>query len=100
MPGLMQPNKRQDVTMILGKLKDSSTSENTSEALKAKNAEAVQLITEEDDKITTDTAQEAAATSLMTALESKNPQAIASAIIDLIKLTNLEGEQFESLGIE
>jgi hypothetical protein len=98
MPGLMQPNKRQDVTMILGKLKDSSTSENTSEALKEANENSMEKLTGQEDPITTDTAQEAAATSLMNALESKNTKAIASAIIDLIKLTNLDESQLHELG--
>jgi hypothetical protein len=93
----MQPNKKQDITMILGKLKDSSTSENSSEALKTANEEAMQQMTGQEDDINASTAQEAAATSLMTALESKNPKSIASAIIDLIKLTNLEDEQEESV---
>ena len=95
MPGLMHDDKKQDITMILGKLKGASTSENSSEALKAANEESVNLLAGEEDKIDASTAQEAAAVSLMTALDSKNPQSIASAIIDLIKLTNLEHEQFE-----
>ena len=95
MPGLMHDDKKQDITMILGKLKGASTSENSSEALKAANEESVNLLAGAEAKIDASTAQEAAAVSLMTALDSKNPQSIASAIIDLIKLTNLEHEQFE-----
>jgi uncharacterized protein len=100
MSGLMQPNKRQDVTMILGKLKDSSTSENSSEALKEANEQSMQKLSGEEDIIDASTAQEAAATSLMSALESKNTKAIASAIVDFIKLTNLEHEQLEEISGE
>jgi hypothetical protein len=94
----MHSDKKQDITMILGKLKDSSTSENSSEALKAKNEENMEQLSSQEDDINAGTAQEAAATSLMSALESKNPKSIASAIIDLIKLTNLEDDQEKPVG--
>jgi hypothetical protein len=97
MPGLMQPQKKDDITMILGKLKGSSTSENSSEALKAKNEENVEIMTSEDDQVDSSTAQEAAAQSLMSAITAQNPKAIASAIIDLIKLTDLEDDKLDEL---
>lgn len=82
--------------MILGKLKGSSTSENSSDALKAKNEQNVEIMTEPDDMVDSGTAQEAAASSLMAAITAQNPKSIASAIIDLIKLTDLEEDQLET----
>lgn len=94
----MHPDKRQDVTMILGKLKDSSTSENSSEALKKANEQSMEKLSGQEDDIDASTAQEAAATSLMNALQSQDTKAIASAIVDLIKLTNLDESQLHELG--
>ncbi len=86
----MHSPKKDDVQMILGKLKGSSTSENTSDALKAKNEQNVEMMTGQDDQVDSSTAQEAAASSLMAAITAQDPKSIASAIIDLIKLTDLD----------
>lgn len=97
MPGLMQPEKKNDVQLILGKLKGSSTSENTSDALKAQNEENMEVLTGGEDDVDASTAQEAAASSLMAAITSQDAKAVASAIIDLINLTDLDKDQLKKI---
>lgn len=93
--GLMHPNKKDDVQMILGKLKGSSTSENSSEAIKAENEKNVELLTSEEDQVDASTAQEAAASSLMAAITAQDPKMMASAIMDLMRLLDLEEDKLE-----
>ena len=95
MPGLMHDPKKDDVQMILGKLKGSSTSENSSEAIKASNEKNVELLTSEEDQVDASTAQEAAASSLMAAITANNPKMMASAIMDLMRLLDLEEDKLE-----
>lgn len=94
MPGLMQPDKKNDVQLILGKLKGASTSENSSEAIKTENEKSVELLTQ-DDQVDSSTAQEAAASSLMAAITAQDPKMMASAIMDLMRLLDLEEDKLE-----
>jgi hypothetical protein len=90
MPGLLHDPKKDDVQMILSKIKGVPSSENSSDAIKAENEQNVEMITSVEDPVDASVAEEAAAQSLMTALSAQDPKGIISAIKDVIELMNLD----------
>ena len=93
---LMLPKKGDAVTTILGKLSGASTSENSSEALKKKNENAMEEIsTEGKDEVNASSALEAASASVMSAFESKDSKALISGLRDIFNLFELEDDQVE-----
>ena len=93
---LMIP-KRQAIGAIMTKLRGSvaSTSEHSSDALKASNEAASGADVPQNefgDEINVTTAVDAAAQSCIQALEAKNPDAFKGAIFDLFDLYKLSQE--------
>lgn len=80
--------KKPDVSLIIEKM--NKPSENSSDELKSSNEKYVEAPTNAiGDEIDSSTAESAAAQALSSALESKDPKAMASAIKELFELFSL-----------
>lgn len=96
MPGMMTPKNRQSVQVIMKKLAGASTSENSSDAMKANNEDSMETISlENKDEVNSGTAIEAASQSMINALDSKDPKALASAMMDLFQLFDMAEDKQE-----